>query len=313
MKKLVLVPFLIILILICCVNEPNSLSFPGESPPEPDTDLVDFDDLVYRVCSPDLRVYCEQVEKLLVNSGTGNSESRTTDLGKWVFADYYTDNLDGIATNWVLGETTQNSWGAGLWGDGSPESGHRVVGDYALTVEFIIYVDALADSTPFHVYEFLPYGSDYTGKNIWLGDEHIFYFNPVERGLIATGAPYLEIFSDPDSGDILELRIEGTSYNKFQGIHAGNFDHLEDPGSTLMDMVNTFGKLEDVVELDSGEDIQWDRYNTFFNYPSSGDRRGGYIHWVYPEQNLNIRVFLTQLGDSEYHVTALYFLDFKNI
>lgn len=302
MKKIILLLISITLIFTCCSVPSGSSGGGGSGENNGEINSIpikNFDDLVYRVCNSTIKVSIKEADDYLMPSYD------TGELGKWVFCDYYTANIDDVTSSFIMGGAGTNDWGADIWGDGTPESGHFVSGVYDRTIRFIFYVDGISK---FHVYEYLPYGSDYSGKNLWFGETHIFYLDPVDNGQIAIGAPYLELFPDISNNDILEVRVEKTSYYEYRGLHAGNHDINEDPGSTMQEMISVLGNPLAAVYVNTMEDIAWDNYNNLYIFDNN---EGGYIHYVDQDNTINARIFLRKLTDNNYHIIAIYMRDFR--
>jgi hypothetical protein len=297
-----LTPILAVLVLALGCSPLNPVNPSASSTPTPSpTPIVILDDIAARSADPAREVTATELDSSLMRGA----------VGKWVFCDYYTDSLEGIADSFTVGSTlTSNSWGAEVWGDGTPESGYSVSGSHKKSVRFIFCVDNTAPS--FHVYEYLPFGSDYTGKNLWFGDEHVFYFDPASNGQIATGAPSLELFPDTATHTIIEFRIEDTSYFTYKGIHGGNFIATganSDPGSTLAELSTAFGDPLSTVAVASMEAIDWNDNNKLYTFPVDGVAAWAYIHYVDPAHFINARFFLTTLSDGEYHITRMYLVN----
>jgi hypothetical protein len=296
-KSLIFILTVIILSLTCCTVPPDN-SNTGKAANDP---INSFDVLADRVCAENKSVSTSEADSFLlpVMQSAGNPVSN-----KWVFCDYYTNSLTGLADPFTVSSLeTTNSWGAEIWGNNIAETGYNVTGTFKNTVRFIFLNK---DKNQFHVYEYLPSGSDYGTKDVWFGDTHIFYLKPVNNGMISPGAAYLEIFPDNIKNDILEIRIEKTSYFSYRGIHAGDFD--TDPGTSKDQLFVSLGNPITTKTVATIDQINWNEYNTFFLFNSDKD---SYIHYSDKTKNINVRIFLGTYIDGTLRITSLYMQDFS--
>lgn len=167
--------------------------------------------------------------------------------------------------------------------------------------------------TQYHIYQYLEYSEDgnYGSKTPWYGNEYVTYQNLVDGGIEA-GAPYLELFPD-GTGDILEIRIEQTSFYSYNGIYAGNYhvtlpDSDYDPGSTEAEMSAALGAPDSTIVVAAQADIDWTNFNNLYKY--DGDTYG-YIHYYKPQDQINCRIFLAKMSDGVFHIIALYIQDYS--
>jgi hypothetical protein len=265
------------------------------------------------LCNASKHVYMQDLDLLIHADSTAKGDFPYDQVGKWVFCDYYSDTIDEITTDPIVASTlSSNDWGEGIWDRPAEqnkvsENGFIVTGYDDDTIPIIFLISDAADpyTNKYHVYQSLPYQDDgIHGKNVWFGNGHVFYFNPVD-GNVAAGEPYLEIFPDIVTDEILELRYQETSYYQYNGIHAGGCP--EDLGSTMEEMIAAFGMPVQTITKPQREDSDWDSRNILFLY-TNGETyaRQGYIH--YANDEISIRIFLTWFGTSDtLNVTAMYF------
>jgi hypothetical protein len=252
--------------------------------------------LADKICDETSAVSANDVEKFL-------ADNIPVKLGKWVFCDYYADTTqDAAISTQISPSETINDWGSDIWSNGTPETGYYVSGVFKNSVRFIF---KNKDKNKFHIYEYLEYGSDYGTKNVWFGDRHVTYFNPVTNGNISSGSPYLEIFPDPVTNDILELRIEKTSYFKYRGIFAGN--ETDDPGSTEAELFSALGNPETAGSVSTINDIPFGERNTYISFNSG---KNAYIHYSDKSKRINVRIFLSKDKAGTMRIGSLYFIDF---
>lgn len=284
-----------------------------------------LDDLIEGVCDPGGRVSMDDLDSL-INAHSGPATGRVVlrapvgkdfpydEVGKWVFCDYYCDTLDGIEGSLTTNPVVfTNDWGApDVWDrpeERSQESCREILGadDSAIAAIFHVTDEADPYDGKYHVYRYLPYREDGVyDRNVWFGNGHVFYFNPVGSAGTAPGAPALEVFPDIVTNEILELRFDGTSYYEYRGIHAGADQVSVDPGSTAAELFATLGEPVETVVKDDIEGSDWDARNTYFLFTGL---HWGYIH--YQNRRVNVRIFLVHSDDPNdptMYVKGMYFV-----
>jgi hypothetical protein len=274
---------------------PSASSTPTPSPAPSPTPIVILDDIAARLADParsDSVTLSELDSKLLHGS-----------VAKWVCGDYRTDTLDGIvASPSIAPSPTTNSYGETFWG--GPETAYAVSGDYDKTVTRVYYVDTVTPLS-YHVFGYIPYGSDYTDKNIWLNGEFVHYLDPLPKDSFTPGAPRLRVWPNISTHTIEELRVERTSYFTYKGIHAGDNDYftISDPGSTIDELAAAFGPYGTPIEVTTMNDIIWSDRNHLYFFDNQAS---AYIHFSDPGSFVNARFFLDKLSDGIFHISSMY-------
>lgn len=252
-------------------------------------------------------------EALLPANARTNDPSSFLGLGKYVLGEYYTDDISSLGTILGLSDPEINDWGApDTWTrDGVENEPVRFVnGNFVDEVRLIFQVE-MTDTDPayrgkYHVYRYFPWRQDgnYGAVNIWFGNGHVFYLDPVE-GSVLPGEPYLELFPKFTGSFIVkEARIEKTSFFEYRGVHSGG-DNNGDPGSSPAEMAAAFEVTVTTQAIASMNDIIWSARNTLFTY-QDGVYTHGYAH--YENSKISCRVFFGGWTGS-LCATAMYFVN----